>query len=164
MSLNLTVPKEPALVKERSAVAAAAASRTRRAKSPILRPHLRAKSKSPNPSLCSVLSRVKDWELGAFTPKTALADNVDVMNRNKEVFSDSEDGLSNKDDSGGSERWKPGEESPSPPRPVQHGDPSVQPVASLASIRQNAASGEGLLKAALCANLGMPAQLYRLPY
>merc|ERR1719319_188927 len=27
----------------------------------------RAKSKSPNPSFCSVLSRVKDWELGAYT-------------------------------------------------------------------------------------------------
>ena len=40
----------------------------------------RAKSKSPNPSFCSVLSRVKDWELGAFTPKTALADNVDILN------------------------------------------------------------------------------------
>jgi hypothetical protein len=32
------------------------------------------------PSFCSVLSRVKDWELGAFTPKTALPDNVDILN------------------------------------------------------------------------------------
>jgi len=40
----------------------------------------RAKSRSPNPSFCSVLSRVKDWEVGAFTPKTALADNVDILN------------------------------------------------------------------------------------
>jgi len=40
----------------------------------------RAKSRSPNPSFCSVLSRVKDWEIGAFTPKTALADNVDILN------------------------------------------------------------------------------------
>ena len=39
----------------------------------------RAKSRSPNPSFCSVLSRVKDWEVGAFTPKTALADNVDIL-------------------------------------------------------------------------------------
>jgi hypothetical protein len=23
---------------------------------------------------------VKDWELGAFTPKTALPDNVDILN------------------------------------------------------------------------------------
>ena len=37
----------------------------------------RAKSRSPNPSFCSVLSRVKDWEIGAFTPKTALAENVE---------------------------------------------------------------------------------------
>ena len=41
----------------------------------------RAKSRSPNPSFCSVLSRVKDWEIGAFTPKTALADNVDILNQ-----------------------------------------------------------------------------------
>lgn len=40
----------------------------------------RAKSRSPNPSFCSVLSRVKDWELGAYTPKTALANNVDILN------------------------------------------------------------------------------------
>ena len=38
--------------------------------------NIRGKSKSPNPSFNSVLNRVKDWELGAFTPKTALADNV----------------------------------------------------------------------------------------
>ena len=41
----------------------------------------RAKSRSPNPSFCSVLSRVKDWEIGAFTPKTALADNVELLNQ-----------------------------------------------------------------------------------
>ena len=41
----------------------------------------RAKSRSPNPSFCSVLSRVKDWEIGAFTPKTALADNVEGLNQ-----------------------------------------------------------------------------------
>jgi len=39
-------------------------------------PNIRGKSKSPNPSFNSVLNRVKDWEVGAFTPKTALADNV----------------------------------------------------------------------------------------
>jgi hypothetical protein len=27
-----------------------------------------------------VLSRVKDFELGVFTPKTALAHNVDILN------------------------------------------------------------------------------------
>ena len=40
----------------------------------------RAKSRSPNPSFCSVLSRVKDFELGVYTPKTALANNVDILN------------------------------------------------------------------------------------
>ena len=43
----------------------------------------RAKSRSPNPSFNSVLSRVKDWEFGAFTPKTALRDNVDVCKSNQ---------------------------------------------------------------------------------
>ncbi|TRY68791.1 hypothetical protein TCAL_08901 [Tigriopus californicus] len=59
MSVNLTVPKEsPAkAVKERQ------------------KRHVSRRAKSP------VLSRVKDWELGAFTPKTALADNVDVVRR-----------------------------------------------------------------------------------
>jgi len=48
----------------------------------------RAKSRSPNPSFCSVLSRVKDWELGAFTPKTALADNVDILNPSNTPYSE----------------------------------------------------------------------------
>jgi len=48
----------------------------------------RAKSRSPNPSFCSVLSKVKDWELGAFTPKTALAGNVDVLNPSNLPFSE----------------------------------------------------------------------------
>jgi hypothetical protein len=43
----------------------------------------RAKSRSPNPSFNSVLSRVKDWEVGAFTAKTALRDNVDVCKSNQ---------------------------------------------------------------------------------
>ena len=42
-------------------------------------PNIRGKSKSPNPSFNSVLNRVKDWEVGAFTPKTALADNGGVQ-------------------------------------------------------------------------------------
>ena len=82
MSLNLTVPKDSPTLAAKDKV------KNRRTKSPM-RPHPRAKSKSPNPSFCSVLSRVKDWELGAFTPKTALADNVDVMNRSNIPFSDS---------------------------------------------------------------------------
>ena len=88
MSLNLTVPKDSPTPKERGAKA------PRRAKSPAMRPHPRAKSKSPNPSFCSVLSRVKDWELGAFTPKTALADNVDVAGHSNAPFSDSGDNAS----------------------------------------------------------------------
>eukprot|EP00095_Tigriopus_kingsejongensis_P007983 maker-scaffold475_size161908-snap-gene-0.25 protein:Tk07983 transcript:maker-scaffold475_size161908-snap-gene-0.25-mRNA-1 annotation:"casein kinase i isoform epsilon" len=85
MSVNLTVPKDtPALaVKDRQKRHV-----SRRAKSPSVRPHSRVKSKSPNPSFCSVLSRVKDWELGAFTPKTALADNVDVARRSAKSDSD----------------------------------------------------------------------------
>ena len=41
--------------------------------------NIRGKSKSPNPSFNSVLNRVKDWEVGAFTPKTALPDNGGVQ-------------------------------------------------------------------------------------
>jgi len=51
----------------------------------------RAKSRSPNPSFCSVLSRVKDWELGAFTPKTALAENVDILNPSNTPYSEPDD-------------------------------------------------------------------------
>ena len=86
MSLNLTVPTDSPNATSKPRV-------QRRAKSPstaglaknaqhrnsgisVNARNVRAKSKSPNPSFCSVLSRVKDWELGAFTPKTALADNI----------------------------------------------------------------------------------------
>ncbi len=93
MSLNLAVPAKDSPAKERS--------KARRTKSPKPRSGPRAKSKSPNPSFCSVLSRVKDWELGAFTPKTALADNVDVMCRSNVPFSDSAS------QSPQSEAWKP---------------------------------------------------------
>lgn len=48
----------------------------------------RAKSRSPNPSFCSVLSRAKDWELGIYTPKTALANNVDIMNPSNNPYSE----------------------------------------------------------------------------
>ncbi len=89
--------------------------KTRRTKSPAVKPGgaRRAKSKSPNPSFCSVLSRVKDWELGAFTPKTALADNVDVMNRSNVPFSadDSESPHGGSGsfgpDGGGVGEWRP---------------------------------------------------------
>ena len=84
MSLNLTVPTDSPNATSKPRV-------QRRAKDPLAKAAnknvnrnsgisiSRAKSKSPNPSFTSVLSRVKDWELGAFTPKTALADNVDAL-------------------------------------------------------------------------------------
>ena len=53
----------------------------------------RAKSRSPNPSFNSVLSRVKDWEFGAFTPKTALRDNVDVTKSNQPFSNSSVDSI-----------------------------------------------------------------------
>lgn len=109
MSLNLTVPlRDSPTTRERNATASAAAkSAPRRARSPVV-PRMaanRAKSKSPNPSFCSVLSRVKDWELGAFTPKTALADNVDVMNRSNVPFSDSDREMSDQGESKPPSGW-----------------------------------------------------------
>ena len=117
MSLNLTVPlRDSPTTRERNAAAAATTARSapRRARSPVV-PRMaanRAKSKSPNPSFCSVLSRVKDWELGAFTPKTALADNVDVMNRSNVPFSDSDREMSDQGESKPPSGWTLG----SPPR------------------------------------------------
>jgi len=58
----------------------------------------RAKSRSPNPSFCSVLSRVKDWEIGAFTPKTALADNVEGLNQSLLPYSEPDQDLSPNND------------------------------------------------------------------
>ncbi|XP_023343810.1 casein kinase I [Eurytemora carolleeae] len=58
----------------------------------------RAKSRSPNPSFCSVLSRVKDWELGAFTPKTALAENVDILNPSNTPYSEPDEDASPNND------------------------------------------------------------------
>ena len=94
MSLNLTVPDSPnvtskPLVQKRTkspggtagtgpGAAKAASARNANRNSGISFGGRRAKSKSPNPSFTSVLSRVKDWEIGAFTPKTALVDNVEV--------------------------------------------------------------------------------------
>ena len=96
MSLNLKVPKDTSSAKDRPKT-------PRRNKSPksqldsvsnrtgpAVGGASRAKSKSPNPSFCSVLSRVKDWELGAFTPKTALAENVDVFKGSNVPFNGSD--------------------------------------------------------------------------
>ena len=87
MSLNLTVPTDspnatskPRVQRRAKSPSTALAKNAQHRNSGISvnrsAHNVRAKSKSPNPSFCSVLSRVKDWELGAFTPKTALADNI----------------------------------------------------------------------------------------
>ena len=88
MSLNLTVPtdspnatsKPRILRRAKSPGAVQAVKNAQHRNSGISisarNQNIRGKSKSPNPSFNSVLNRVKDWELGAFTPKTALADNV----------------------------------------------------------------------------------------
>ena len=182
MSLNLTVPlrDSPTTRERNSAVAAAAAATTtarsapRRARSPVV-PRMaanRAKSKSPNPSFCSVLSRVKDWELGAFTPKTALADNVDVMNRSNVPFSDSDREMSDQGESKPPSGWTLG----SPPREEAvaaaaaaatgsaaivtnaAAPPAVGKAGADASGGANGAAGKsvtsGLVKSALSSNIG----------
>ena len=168
MSLNLTVPKDSPKANERG-------NKNRRAKSPTItmRAHPRAKSKSPNPSFCSVLSRVKDWELGAFTPKTALADNVDVMNRSNVPFSDSDrDNMSQKlDDSDESDPARPWKPSPtgSPTRPEANKGTTAAAGAGGAAAgtatgatatgegntdKPAAPATSGLLKSALSTNIG----------
>ena len=131
----------------------------------------RAKSKSPNPSFCSVLSRVKDWELGAFTPKTALADNVDVMNRSNVPFSDSDREMSDQGESKPPSGWTLG----SPPREEATaaaaaaatgaaGAASAAVAANAAKVGAIATGGasgaagknvtSGLVKSALSSNIG----------
>ena len=184
MSLNLTVPlRDSPTTRERNAAVAAAAAATttarsapRRARSPVV-PRMaanRAKSKSPNPSFCSVLSRVKDWELGAFTPKTALADNVDVMNRSNVPFSDSDREMSDQGESKPPSGWTLG----SPPREEAAAaaaaaatgagsaaivtnaaaPPAVGKAGADASGGANGAAGKsvtsGLVKSALSSNIG----------
>jgi len=84
----------------------------------------RAKSRSPNPSFCSVLSRVKDWEIGAFTPKTALADNVDILNPSLLPYSEPDQDCSPNNDTdwdwnGGGGKGSPGG-SPDPVNPTEN--------------------------------------------
>lgn len=154
MSLNLTVPSKEAVTgSDRQKV-------TRRAKSPGNRSakaanrnstisvgvrNPRAKSRSPNPSFCSVLTRVKDWELGAFTPKTALAENVDVMNKSNVSNSDASDNVlcdSNERDNGSSEMvaWK--------------NSPTGSPDPSGMDQESNHEAGGKLLKSTLSSNIG----------
>ena len=172
MSLNLTVPlRDSPTTRERNAAVAAAAAATttarsapRRARSPVV-PRMaanRAKSKSPNPSFCSVLSRVKDWELGAFTPKTALADNVDVMNRSNVPFSDSDREMSDQGESKPPSGWTLG----SPPRDGgvagAGGSAAFVVNAAAANVGKAGADGaatgknvtSGLVKSALSSNIG----------
>ncbi|XP_040583946.1 casein kinase I isoform X1 [Lepeophtheirus salmonis] len=87
-SMNLTVPKHNIMCDTGSACLSTSKRKGRQKTPP--NSGQRAKSKSPNPSFCSVLSRVKDWELGAFTPKTALADNVEVYHKSNVSSSESE--------------------------------------------------------------------------
>ena len=150
MSLNLTVPKDSSSIKEKPRT-------PRRAKSPKSQLEtssnrtgpVRAKSKSPNPSFCSVLSRVKDWELGAFTPKTALAENVDVFKGSNVPCSDSSGGsdakrpsIDNKQEAVDFEPWKPsptGSPDPGADHPPDQVDGKIK---------------SELLKSTLSANIG----------
>eukprot|EP00096_Caligus_rogercresseyi_P007853 TRINITY_DN2596_c0_g1_i2.p1 TRINITY_DN2596_c0_g1~~TRINITY_DN2596_c0_g1_i2.p1 ORF type:complete len:483 (-),score=75.32 TRINITY_DN2596_c0_g1_i2:248-1696(-) len=88
-SMNLTVPKHNPC-NDSGSPCLSTSKRKGRQKTPPKT--ARAKSKSPNPSFCSVLSRVKDWELGAFTPKTALADNVEVYHKSNVSSSEESEG------------------------------------------------------------------------
>eukprot|EP00096_Caligus_rogercresseyi_P007854 TRINITY_DN2596_c0_g1_i3.p1 TRINITY_DN2596_c0_g1~~TRINITY_DN2596_c0_g1_i3.p1 ORF type:complete len:444 (-),score=62.77 TRINITY_DN2596_c0_g1_i3:248-1579(-) len=87
--MNLTVPKHNPC-NDSGSPCLSTSKRKGRQKTPPKT--ARAKSKSPNPSFCSVLSRVKDWELGAFTPKTALADNVEVYHKSNVSSSEESEG------------------------------------------------------------------------
>jgi len=109
MSKNLSVP--PARAKSPAPKAKKMLTRKARDKGTP-----RAKSRSPNPSFCSVLSRVKDWELGAFTPKTALADNVDILNPSNTPYSEPDNDCSpaNDTDWDWGQKDSPGD-SPAPP-------------------------------------------------
>ena len=95
MSLNLTVPTDSpnvaanaVLKRSKTPVGAVKASSARNAtnrNSGISLGGRRAKSKSPNPSFCSVLSRVKDWEIGHFISKSPLAIDNDSCATNSQV-------------------------------------------------------------------------------
>ena len=122
----------------------------------------RAKSRSPNPSFNSVLSRVKDWEFGAFTPKTALRDNVEVCKSNRPFSNSSCDSLLegrkrndscdplNKSDL---EPWKPS--------PTGSPDPTTEPLgtnpdgsAVAGGTAQTGVKQSFLLKSTLSSEIG----------
>jgi len=113
-SLNVTPANlaVPATTSDRNRTGSPHNKNTRTTKKPAAKKNNnkggpRAKSKSPNPSFCSVLSRVKDWELGAFS-KTALAENVDVMLSNNNSYSDTDHDASPCDRSGVDWDWAGG--------------------------------------------------------
>lgn len=159
MSVNLTVPTvdspnppnmmgKPKVIKRAKSPAAASntaknANRNSGISVGNVR-NARAKSKSPNPSFCSVLSRVKDWELGAFTPKTALADNLD-KNGSDITNSDVSNNLmcpSNEPDGrSATTPWR-NDGSPEPPRVNQ------------ANAELSESKGGKLLKSALNSDIG----------
>ena len=133
----------------------------------------RGKSRSPNPSFCSVLSRVKDWEVGAYTPKTALRDNVDVFTKSNQPFSNSSvDSLidgKNRDSAGEQpneinksdfEPWKPSPTGSPDPGAVPGGGTDLE--AAVGAIMPQAGVGASgvksatsvLLKSTLSSNIG----------
>ena len=130
----------------------------------------RAKSRSPNPSFNSVLSRVKDWEIGAFTPKTALRDNVDVFNKSNQPFSNSSvdsllDGKNRNASFGGNNEMNKSDFEPWKPSPTGSPDPATDPITDLeASAIAGGIAGAGisglksttsiLLKSTLSSNIG----------
>ena len=122
----------------------------------------RSKSRSPNPSFNSVLSRVKDWEIGAFTPKTALRDNVDVSKSNQPFSNSSVDSLVDGRDRNRSgfdvinksdfEPWKPS--------PTGSPDHTIEGQGDGSAAAQADGNGEkpapsALLKSTLSSNIGV---------
>ena len=125
----------------------------------------RAKSRSPNPSFNSVISRVKDWEIGAFTPKTALRDNVDVCKSNQPFSSSSVDSLVDGKDRNHSgfdvinksdfEPWKPSPTGSPDHTAEGRGDGSAAGAAAQAGGTGEKPSSSVLLKSTLSSNIGM---------
>ena len=128
----------------------------------------RAKSRSPNPSFCSVLSRVKDWEVQAFTPKTALRDSVDVFKQSHRTSNSSVDSLidgKNRNASwGGVNEINKSDFEPWKPSPTGSPDPTS---AELEATGAGGVAGQGgtgtsgvksatsiLLKSTLSSNIG----------
>ena len=205
MSVNLKVPKETPGEGTRSLAGAGLPTIrqgkvkiTKRKKSPKLKggaddvssnrtgglgpSNPRAKSRSPNPSFNSVLSRVKDWEIGQFTPKTALRDNVEQMfNKSNQPFSNSSvdsllDGKNrnasfnenneelNKSDF---EPWKPSPTGSPDPMTDLVGNLGLETSGSALGIVQGGAGASGtkattsvLLKSTLSSNIGKECSIH----